>query len=76
VRSNERRKGGNNMVLGNIKLSIDKSLNYRVEGKFECTNCGRTVDNIKVPKGTSITQYLKEESCKNCGMSKFVKKGK
>lgn len=51
---------------------IDKRLYYRVEGKYKCSNCGRVVENVKIPKGVSIKQFFKENPCKNCRTGKWI----
>lgn len=41
--------------------------------KRTCQNC-KVENNMPIPKGTLIKDYMKEKKCKNCGCLLEVKK--
>ncbi len=64
-------------MLEAIGSKISNSMYYRLDGQLKCSNCGRVVENVKIPKGVSIKQFLKEKPCKKCGVGNWIKtKGK
>lgn len=41
---------------------------------YQCTNCGRYYNSLKVPKGKKVTSYLANLHCYHCGIKGEIKK--
>jgi DNA-directed RNA polymerase subunit RPC12/RpoP len=55
-------------------MSLFDTLRKQYTIKAKCSNCNHIFE-LKIPKGTTIENYLKSEACacENCGCATLVK---